>query len=113
MITYLVVGISILMLVNFIMLCSLAWFNNKLKDVDFLSMYYKVRRIDSDISRVESRLFSMSNSTVGHTSQYVVEELPGMFDKVDTVSISTGKYLELIQKEQTLKDLEYKLKNGN
>lgn len=113
MITYLVVGVSILMLVNFIMLCYLGWFTDKIKDVDFLSMYYKVRRIDSDISRVESRLFSMSNNTVGHTSQYVLEELPGMFDKVDTVSISTGKYLELIQKEQTLKDLEYKLKNGN
>lgn len=113
MITYLAVGVSILMLVNFILLCYLGWFTEKFKDVDFLDMYYKVRRIDSDISRVESRLFTISNNTVGHTSQYVVEELPGMFDKVDTVSISTGKYLELIQKEQTLKDLEYKLKNGN
>lgn len=113
MITYLVVGVSILIIINFIMLCYLAGFIDKVSDVDFNDLYYKARRGYSDIAKIESKVFTMGQGTYAHTSKYVVDELPGMFDKVDTVSIATGKYLELIQKEQTLKDLEYKLKNGN
>lgn len=113
MITYLVVGVSILIIINFIMLCYLAGFIDKFKDIDFSEMFYKIRCIDRDTDVIESKLNTIHSNTYGHTSRYIVDELPGMFDKVDTVSISTGKYLELIQKEQTLKDLEYKLKNGN
>lgn len=113
MITYLVVGVSILIIINFIMLCYLAGFMDKFKDVDLLDMFYKIKSIDRDTDRIEAKLYTIGNDTFGYTSEYIVDELPGMFDKVDTVSISTGKYLELIKKEQTLKDLEYKLKNGN